>query len=120
MHTMQAAEYWSFQPQATRQPPNPPSHTKHPRALRPCGVFPLLVWMHMPVASRCELNYEFYGHMTARLRACAAAGRIVLCLEGGYNTSATAECAAQCVKVLLGAEPELLPRCGRDVVITEI
>ncbi len=38
-----------------------------------------------------------------------AGGKIVLALEGGYNVRLTAECATQCMRVLLGAPPPMLP-----------
>ena len=38
-----------------------------------------------------------------------ADGKVVLALEGGYNVRMTAECATQCMHVLLGAAPPMLP-----------
>ncbi len=38
-----------------------------------------------------------------------AGGKIVLALEGGYNVRLTAECASECMRVLLGAPPPMLP-----------
>ena len=38
-----------------------------------------------------------------------AGGKIVLALEGGYNVRLTAECGTQCMRVLLGAPPPVLP-----------
>ncbi len=37
--------------------------------------------------------------------AALSGGRILLALEGGYNTRATSEAAAACLGVLLGAPP---------------
>ncbi|CAL8468789.1 g8330 [Coccomyxa elongata] len=59
-----------------------------------------------------NLTPQVYGHMTERLARLAAGGRLVLALEGGYNLRMTAECGAECVKVLLGAKPEPLDTRG--------
>lgn len=49
-----------------------------------------------------------YGQMTHRLMRFAG-GRLVAALEGGYNIRATAECAAETVRVLLEGLPRDVP-----------
>ena len=49
--------------------------------------------------------------MTERLLR-HASGKVVLALEGGYNVRLTAECAQQCMRVLLGTPPPPLPMEG--------
>lgn len=44
---------------------------------------------------------ECYGRMTQLLRGLAG-GRVVLCLEGGYNITSISYCMAMCTKALLG------------------
>ncbi|KAG2432251.1 hypothetical protein HXX76_009169 [Chlamydomonas incerta] len=57
----------------------------------------------------CYLTPGGYGWMTERLLRFAG-GRVVLALEGGYNTGVTAACAAACVRTLLeGATSAPLP-----------
>uniref|UniRef100_A0A061RQX0 histone deacetylase n=1 Tax=Tetraselmis sp. GSL018 TaxID=582737 RepID=A0A061RQX0_9CHLO len=48
-----------------------------------------------------RLTAEGYGHMTQRLLG-VCGGRVVVALEGGYNVRATADCAAETMRVLLG------------------
>uniref|UniRef100_A0A7S0ULI3 histone deacetylase n=1 Tax=Polytomella parva TaxID=51329 RepID=A0A7S0ULI3_9CHLO len=52
----------------------------------------------------CRVTPEGFAHMTHRLLRFAK-GRIVLALEGGYNTRITAQCATSCVETLLGMPP---------------
>jgi len=47
-----------------------------------------------------KVTAEGYGHMTRSLMRYAG-GRVVAALEGGYNVRATAECAAETVRVML-------------------
>lgn len=49
--------------------------------------------------------------MTERLLR-HSGGKVVLALEGGYNVRLTAECAQQCMRVLLGDHAPLLPCDG--------
>ncbi|KAK9831428.1 hypothetical protein WJX81_004006 [Elliptochloris bilobata] len=57
-----------------------------------------------------RLSPACYGFMTATImRLCP---RVVLALEGGYNVSVTAECAAECVAVLLGGKPRAMSGRG--------
>mmetsp|Transcript_29939 Transcript_29939/g.41454 ORF Transcript_29939/g.41454 Transcript_29939/m.41454 type:complete len:484 (-) Transcript_29939:223-1674(-) len=51
----------------------------------------------------CEVSSRGFAHMTQLLRTLAD-GKVVLCLEGGYNIEATARGFADCVEVLLGKE----------------
>lgn len=57
----------------------------------------------------CKLTPQGYASMTKRLMAYAG-GKIVLALEGGYNTRITADCAAACTRVLLGESLEEIAR----------
>jgi len=50
----------------------------------------------------CNLTPSGYFDMTRRLMALSPNGRVVLALEGGYNTRVTAECVAASVRALLG------------------
>lgn len=45
---------------------------------------------------------QYYGQMTQQLAKLSRGGRVVVALEGGYNVRATAECAAETLRVLLG------------------
>ncbi|XP_050554473.1 histone deacetylase 6 isoform X1 [Spodoptera frugiperda] len=49
----------------------------------------------------CKVTPECYGRMTQLLRGLAG-GRVVLCLEGGYNITSISYCMAMCTKALLG------------------
>ncbi|XP_073957715.1 histone deacetylase 6 isoform X3 [Choristoneura fumiferana] len=49
----------------------------------------------------CKVSPECYGRMTQLLRGLAG-GRIVLCLEGGYNITSISHAMTQCTKALLG------------------
>ncbi|XP_012543899.2 histone deacetylase 6 isoform X1 [Bombyx mori] len=49
----------------------------------------------------CKVTPECYGRMTQLLRGLAG-GRVVLCLEGGYNTTAISYAMTMCTKALLG------------------
>ncbi|KAG2501388.1 hypothetical protein HYH03_001176 [Edaphochlamys debaryana] len=59
----------------------------------------------------CKLSPEGYAWMTERLLRFAG-GRLVLALEGGYNTRVTAECASACLEALLRGEAS--PPLTRD------
>ena len=52
--------------------------------------------------------------MTQRLLRFAG-GKVVLALEGGYNLRMTAECAQQCMRVLLGDPAPPLPNDDPDM-----
>uniref|UniRef100_A0A182T2E2 Histone deacetylase n=1 Tax=Anopheles maculatus TaxID=74869 RepID=A0A182T2E2_9DIPT len=57
----------------------------------------------------CRVTPEAYGHFTHWLSALAG-GRIVVCLEGGYNVNSISHAMAMCTKALLGDPlPMLLP-----------
>ncbi|PNW76665.1 hypothetical protein CHLRE_11g467785v5 [Chlamydomonas reinhardtii] len=56
----------------------------------------------------CDLLPEGYGWMTERLLQFGG-GKVVLALEGGYNTSMTAECASACVRSLLEGRAAVAP-----------
>ncbi|KAG6441833.1 hypothetical protein O3G_MSEX002026 [Manduca sexta] len=49
----------------------------------------------------CKVTPECYGRMTQLLRGLAG-GRVVLCLEGGYNITSISYAMAMCTKALLG------------------
>lgn len=49
----------------------------------------------------CKVTPEAYGHFTHWLSALAN-GRIILCLEGGYNVNSISHSMALCAKSLLG------------------
>ncbi|PNW76745.1 hypothetical protein CHLRE_11g469600v5 [Chlamydomonas reinhardtii] len=63
----------------------------------------------------CSLTPGGYGWMTERLLRFAG-GKVVLALEGGYNTGVTAACAAACVRTLLegASTAPLLPDTQPD------
>ncbi|XP_034252879.1 histone deacetylase 6 isoform X1 [Thrips palmi] len=49
----------------------------------------------------CKVSPECYGHLTHWLKALAG-GRVVLCLEGGYNLNSISYAMTMCSKALLG------------------
>lgn len=49
----------------------------------------------------CKVTPEAFGHFTAWLTSLAA-GRVVVCLEGGYNVNSVAYAMTMCTKALLG------------------
>ncbi|KAL4720985.1 hypothetical protein ACJJTC_009432 [Scirpophaga incertulas] len=49
----------------------------------------------------CKVSPECFGRMTHLLRSLAG-GRVILCLEGGYNITSTSYAMAMCTKALLG------------------
>ncbi|KAG7205673.1 hypothetical protein KM043_007623 [Ampulex compressa] len=49
----------------------------------------------------CFVTPEMYGHLTHWLSSLAN-GRIILCLEGGYNVNSISHAMAMCTKALLG------------------
>ncbi|XP_052866559.1 histone deacetylase 6 [Anopheles cruzii] len=59
----------------------------------------------------CRVTPEAYGYFTHWLSALAG-GRIVLCLEGGYNTNTIAHAMAMCAKALLGDPLPILQTSG--------
>ncbi|KAG2429511.1 hypothetical protein HXX76_010746 [Chlamydomonas incerta] len=61
----------------------------------------------------CDLLPEGYAWMTERLLQFAG-GRVVLALEGGYNTGMTAECASACVRSLLESKAAAAPPLSLD------
>ena len=68
----------------------------------------------------CHVTPAGYGHMTHMLMSLAD-GRVVACLEGGYNLRAISKSALAVTRVLMGEPPDRLPEtrpteCGlRDV-----
>uniref|UniRef100_A0A182P7U1 Protein deacetylase HDAC6 n=1 Tax=Anopheles epiroticus TaxID=199890 RepID=A0A182P7U1_9DIPT len=61
----------------------------------------------------CRVTPEAYGHFTHWLSALAG-GRLVVCLEGGYNVNSISHAMAMCTKALLGDPlPMLLPVSAR-------
>jgi histone deacetylase 6 len=60
------------------------------------------------LGKRMALSPTGFAHMISIMKTWAG-GRIVLALEGGYNTDVTAQCATACLKVLLGEDPPVLP-----------
>uniref|UniRef100_A0A182K760 Protein deacetylase HDAC6 n=1 Tax=Anopheles christyi TaxID=43041 RepID=A0A182K760_9DIPT len=66
----------------------------------------------------CRVTPEAYGHFTHWLSALAG-GRIVVCLEGGYNVNSISHAMAMCTKALLGDPlPMLLPVSSRTPPVT--
>lgn len=68
----------------------------------------------------CHVSPAGYGHMTHMLMSLAG-GRVVACLEGGYNLRAISKSALAVTKVLMGEPPDRLPETkptdsGRDTV----
>lgn len=53
------------------------------------------------VVSGCKVSPECYGRMTHFLRGLAG-GRVILCLEGGYNITSISYSMTMCTKALLG------------------
>eukprot|EP00122_Pirum_gemmata_P002931 Pgem_evm1s2645 len=51
--------------------------------------------------------------MTSRLSTIAN-GKVVLCLEGGYELKSLSDCATACLETLLGKPLPLLPTKGRE------
>ena len=58
----------------------------------------------------CKVSPECYGLLTHWLHALAG-GRMVLCLEGGYNLNSIAYAMTMCSKALLG-DPLPMLECG--------
>ena len=56
----------------------------------------------------CHVSPAGYGHMTHMLMALAD-GRVVACLEGGYNLKAISKSALAVTRVLMGEPPDRLP-----------
>ena len=56
----------------------------------------------------CHVSPAGYGHMTHMLMSLAD-GRIVACLEGGYNLRAISKSALAVTRVLMGEPPDRLP-----------
>lgn len=52
----------------------------------------------------CGVSPEGFAYMTHQLMSLAN-GRVVLCLEGGYNLDATAHSMSACVQALQGTPP---------------
>jgi len=55
-----------------------------------------------------KLSTAVYGHMTKMLSDLVK-GKVIMCLEGGYNVDKTAEATCECLKVLNGQEPSPIP-----------
>ncbi|KAK3267097.1 hypothetical protein CYMTET_24320 [Cymbomonas tetramitiformis] len=66
----------------------------------------------------CNVTAQGFAYMTHQLMSLAG-GRIVLCLEGGYNLTATAEAMGACVEVLQGCKPASWPDYGPPKTIVE-
>uniref|UniRef100_A0A1L8DWX0 Protein deacetylase HDAC6 n=1 Tax=Nyssomyia neivai TaxID=330878 RepID=A0A1L8DWX0_9DIPT len=60
----------------------------------------------------CKVSPEAYGHFTHWLSSLAN-GRIIVCLEGGYNVNSISYAMTMCSKALLG-DP-LPPLCNREL-----
>ena len=56
----------------------------------------------------CHVSPAGYGHMTHMLMSLAE-GRVVACLEGGYNLRAISKSALAVTRVLMGEPPDRLP-----------
>lgn len=59
----------------------------------------------------CRVSPEAYGHFTAWLAALAG-GRIIVCLEGGYNVNSVSYAMTMCAKALLGDPLPALAICA--------
>ncbi|XP_059616905.1 histone deacetylase 6 isoform X2 [Phlebotomus argentipes] len=62
----------------------------------------------------CKVSPEAYGHFTHWLSALAN-GRLIICLEGGYNVNSISYAMTMCSKALLGDPLPPLDCCGRDL-----
>lgn len=61
----------------------------------------------------CKVTPEAYGHFTHWLSSLAN-GKIVICLEGGYNVNSISHAMAMCTKALLGDPlPSIAPQSFR-------
>ena len=63
----------------------------------------------------CLVTPECFGQMTWLLSSLAG-GKIILCLEGGYNLESVSYSATMCIKALLG---DPLPALKRPLVPTQ-
>ncbi|XP_055712134.1 histone deacetylase 6 isoform X2 [Phlebotomus papatasi] len=62
----------------------------------------------------CKVSPEAYGHFTHWLSSLAN-GRVIICLEGGYNVNSIAYAMTMCSKALLGDPLPPLDICNRDL-----
>lgn len=53
----------------------------------------------------CKMTPQGYAQLTHILMGAAPGGKVMLCLEGGYNISVVAKCAESCIRTLLGCPP---------------
>lgn len=60
----------------------------------------------------CKVTPEAYGYFTHWLSSLAA-GRVILCLEGGYNVNSVAYAMTMCTKALLGDPLPMLQNTQR-------
>ncbi|XP_050419187.1 histone deacetylase 4 isoform X2 [Patella vulgata] len=67
---------------------------------------------HPPPLGGYEVSSTCFSHMTRELMALAN-GKIVLCLEGGYDIPSICSASEACVKALLGDELDLLEEESR-------
>ncbi|XP_055682363.1 histone deacetylase 6 isoform X4 [Lutzomyia longipalpis] len=62
----------------------------------------------------CKVSPEAYGHFTHWL-ASLANGRLIICLEGGYNVNSISYAMTMCSKALLGDPLPPLDGCRREL-----
>lgn len=60
----------------------------------------------------CKVTPEAFGHFTSWLTSLAA-GRVIVCLEGGYNVNSVAYAMTMCTKALLGDPMPALQTHGK-------
>lgn len=63
---------------------------------------------------RYKVTPAAYGHFIHHLLPLAS-GKLIACLEGGYNLESISESSAHVVSVLLGDPPLALPLIGRSI-----
>ncbi|VDM49198.1 unnamed protein product [Toxocara canis] len=56
-----------------------------------------------------DVSPDLFAHIVYHLKGLAG-GKMLLCLEGGYNEHNTAICVERCIRVLLGEAPNPLPQ----------
>ncbi|GMT24805.1 hypothetical protein PFISCL1PPCAC_16102 [Pristionchus fissidentatus] len=62
---------------------------------------------------KMDLTPTCCAHLLHHLKGVVEGGKMLIVLEGGYNHSMVAEGAVQCLRVLLGEQPEKMGEIGR-------
>lgn len=68
---------------------------------------------------RYKISPAAFGHFIHHLLPLAG-GKLIACLEGGYNLDVIAECSAYVVSALLGDPPQALPLNGRSISLSAL